>query len=119
MEKTLTALKNGIDSWPGASVRFRDDWHCEYFSVAEKSFALLSNHKDWGWQLAVKGLPNNNEELREQYNFIVPGYHLNKTHWNSIILKECTLSEGELMALLKNSYQLIVAKLPKKVRETL
>ena len=66
-----------------------------------------------------KGLPEENELLREQYTFIVPGYYANKTHWNSIILKDSTLEEKEYVALLKKSYALTVAKLPKKTRDTL
>ncbi|MBP1042899.1 MmcQ/YjbR family DNA-binding protein [Vagococcus sp. BWB3-3] len=119
MEEIAVYLKKASNSWPGATVRYRDDWEVDYFSVADKCFALLGVHHEWGPQLIVKGLPEYNEELREIYDFIVPGYHMNKTHWNSIILNKSSLSDEELVALLKRSYELVVSKLPKSQQKLL
>ena len=56
--------------------------------------------------------------LREHYDFVLPGYHMNKKHWNTIILDE-RISGNLLMELINDSYNLVVDKLPKKIREEL
>ena len=119
MEEKYIYLQKAIKNWPGATMRFRGDWDVHYFSVASKCFGLLGVHHDWGPQLIVKNLPEHNEELREIYDFIVPGYHMNKTHWNSVILEKSTLSDEELVKMLRVSYDLIVSKLPKNQKKLL
>lgn len=69
--------------------------------------------------LTVKGLPEKNEELREIYEDISAGYHMNKKHWNSIALKSQTLSDEELEQMLKLSYELVWKNLPTKIRKEL
>ena len=56
-------------------------------------------------------------ELREQYPEIVPGYHMNKAHWNTVDF-EGSLGPGLLRELIDHSYELIVGSLKKKDRET-
>lgn len=119
MENVKQFLETTIEAWPGGKMRYREDWDADYYSVADKCFALFGIHHEWGPQLIIKGEPAHNEELRELYDFVVPGYHMNKTHWNSIILTKSHFSEAELAGLLKASYDLIVSKLPKKTREAL
>ena len=62
-----------------------------------------------------KNLPEKNEELREEFPQISPGYHMNKQHWNTV------LCEGLKPELIKNlideSYDLIFNSLTKKLRE--
>ena len=57
-------------------------------------------------------------ELREKYNDVQPGYHMNKTHWNTVFLTN-NISDKLILEWIDNSYNLIVAKLPKTVREKL
>ena len=57
-------------------------------------------------------------ELREQYDAIQPGYHMNKAHWNTIIL-DGSLGDKKIKELIDHSYELIVKSLPKKVQEEL
>ena len=53
---------------------------------------------------------------REDYSeYIIPGYHMNKTHWNSVYLNE-DVSDQLLAELIDHSYELVYASLPKKVR---
>ncbi|MGC6767043.1 MmcQ/YjbR family DNA-binding protein [Enterococcus sp. LJL128] len=119
MEALKEKIKTEAEKLPGASVYYRESWECDYFEIAGKFFAMLGKNKEGEEIFTFKGVPEQNELLREQYEFIVPGYYTNKTHWNSIILKDSTLTEGEYLAMMKKSYELIVAKLPKKIRETL
>jgi predicted DNA-binding protein (MmcQ/YjbR family) len=55
-------------------------------------------------------------ELREQFPAVRPGYHMNKQHWNTVEV-DGTISDEMLKKLVDESYQLIVQKLPKKIRE--
>ena len=58
-------------------------------------------------------------ELREKYEgIIIPGYHMNKTHWNSVYL-EADLEMKLYKKLIDHSYDLIRSSLPKKIREQL
>jgi predicted DNA-binding protein (MmcQ/YjbR family) len=56
-------------------------------------------------------------ELRETYPQIVPGYHMNKTLWNTVYFEG--LSEKLILDLIDHSYEEVVRKLPKKQRESL
>jgi predicted DNA-binding protein (MmcQ/YjbR family) len=55
-------------------------------------------------------------ELRERFESVTPGYHMNKTHWNTVFFNQ-DLSDRELLELVKHSYDLIWKSLPKKLRE--
>lgn len=59
--------------------------------------------------------PEKAVELRESHQGIQPGYHMNKTHWNSVYLNE-DVSDQLLVELIDHSYELVYASLPKKVR---
>lgn len=119
MENVIAYLQEESQKWPGVKTSYRESWDCQYFEVADKFFCLIGETKSGELVMTVKGLPERNEELREQYAFIVPGYYTNKTHWNSIILAQSTFSKEELLAYLKSSYDLVFAKLTKKVQKSL
>lgn len=57
-------------------------------------------------------------ELRELYPEVIPGFHCNKKHWNSIITTG-SLADEDIKSWIKDSYNLVIAKLPKAVREAL
>jgi predicted DNA-binding protein (MmcQ/YjbR family) len=57
-------------------------------------------------------------DLREKHPAIIPGYHMNKKHWNTVIL-DGSLPDPFIMKLIDDSYKLVVDKLPKKDRELL
>jgi len=54
-------------------------------------------------------------ELREKYTSVLPGYHMNKKHWNTVLVNE-ELSDKQILELTKDSYDLVVAKLPKNLQ---
>ena len=57
-------------------------------------------------------------ELREQYDGINPGYHMNKQHWNTVeVLAD--VPDALIIKLIDHSYQLVVNSLPKKQRDEL
>lgn len=79
-----------------------------------KVFALLSLEED-PW-LNLKCDPERAVDLRERYEDITPGYHMNKKHWNTIKL-EGSLPDNLVEELIEHSYQLIYQSLPKKLRD--
>ena len=57
-------------------------------------------------------------ELRDRYEQVRPGYHMNKKHWNTVEL-ESGIPEGELRTMIDHSYDLVVKSLPKVMRRKL
>lgn len=82
------------------------------FKVAGKMFALagLEHHPA---TVSLKCDPDKALELREEYDEITPGYHMNKMHWNSIII-DGNLSYKLIKELIDDSYILVVKGLSKK-----
>jgi predicted DNA-binding protein (MmcQ/YjbR family) len=72
-----------------------------------KMFALVGEGKE-PIQLSLKCDPILAETLRERYESVLPGYHLNKKHWNTIILTG-QLPWDEVQTLIKHSYNLVTA----------
>ena len=71
-----------------------------------KMFALISEGSD-PVRLSLKCDPVLAETLRAKYETVLPGYHLNKKHWNTIILTG-QLPWEEVQALIRHSYDLVV-----------
>lgn len=87
------------------------------FKVKDKMFALipLDNPQT---QIALKCDPERAIELREQYTAIVPAWHFNKKHWNTVFVSS-EISTDFLKELIQHSYNLVVSGLPKKLRDEL
>ena len=85
------------------------------FRVDNKIFALTSFSKSSSVNLKCD--PERAIELRERFESVTPGYHMNKTHWNTVFFNQ-DLSDRELLELVKHSYDLIWKSLPKKLRES-
>lgn len=79
-------------------------------------FALTNLEGDWS--LNLKCDPTRAIELREEYPAIQPGYHMNKAHWNTVNM-DGSLSRKLIQELTDHSYQLVVDKLPWKLRQEL
>lgn len=71
----------------------------------EKMFALIQEKSD-PVNLSVKCDPQLAELLREKYVTVMPGYHLNKKHWNTIVLSG-ELPWEEIQGFIRHSYQLV------------
>jgi predicted DNA-binding protein (MmcQ/YjbR family) len=95
------SLKNVSESFP-----FGDD--TIVFKVDNKIFLLASLTSEV-LQFNVKCNPEYAVELREQYSCVLPGYHMNKKHWNTIIV-EGTLTGNQLREFIRDSYILVAKK---------
>lgn len=71
--------------------------------------------KDSEPRLALKLSPDRNEELRAQFSAVTPAFHWNKKHWSNMYYEQ--LEDSQIMEWIKESYQLIVSKLPKALRQ--
>ena len=91
---------------------FGDDVHV--FKVKGKMFALVS-HDQGQMNMNLKCDPLESESLREVFSAITPGYHMNKKHWITLRF-DGSVPEGEVLRLVDNSFQLVVAKMPKRER---
>ncbi|MES2620498.1 MAG: MmcQ/YjbR family DNA-binding protein [Bacteroidota bacterium] len=58
-------------------------------------------------------------EYREKYSDVQPGYHMNKKWWNSVYFATGNIPRRELLWMIDHSYDEVVKKLPKKIREEL
>lgn len=74
------------------------------YKAGDKMFALVSEGKD-PVNLSLKCDPQLAETLREKYETVLPGYHLNKKHWNTLVLTG-QLPWDEVQALIRHSYDL-------------
>lgn len=83
------------------------------FKVSDKAFLLLPLDTEQ-LQFNVKCDPGLAIELREQYACVLPGYHMNKKHWNTIIV-DGSVSSKQIKEWIDHSYSLVNIK-PKKQR---
>jgi predicted DNA-binding protein (MmcQ/YjbR family) len=84
--------------------------------VLDKMFALFNI--ELFNSVNLKCDPERAVELREKHEFVIPGYHMNKKHWNSIVNPEF-VSDEFLKELTIHSYELVVSKMTKKEQEIL
>jgi len=83
------------------------------YKVAGKAFLLTSLNNEDGLRFNVKCDPDLALELREQYDCVLPGYHMNKKHWNTVELAG-RIPERELRGMIDHSYELVATRLPKQ-----
>jgi predicted DNA-binding protein (MmcQ/YjbR family) len=87
------------------------------YKIGGKMFALVIPD-DFPPSVNLKCDPDRALELRDRYEDIQPGYHMNKRHWNTLVL-EGRLPAHLVRELIEHSYQLVTAGLSRKVRSEL
>lgn len=87
------------------------------FKVMGKAFLLIGFDND-PLQFNVKCDPEIAIDLRERYDCVLPGYHMNKKHWNTIVV-DGSVSIQLLKGWIDHSYELVVESLPKKEKNKL
>ncbi|MBA2631064.1 MAG: MmcQ/YjbR family DNA-binding protein [Thermoleophilaceae bacterium] len=102
---------------PGAEEVFPFGPQTSVFKVAGKIFAL-SPLASRPLTVSLKCEPDLAETLRATYPAIVGGYHLNKRHWNTVTL-DGSMSDETVGDMIEDSYDLVVASLPRRTREEL
>jgi predicted DNA-binding protein (MmcQ/YjbR family) len=101
----------------GVEEGFPFDEETLVFKVGGKMFLLTG--LDEPGRINIKCDPELAVERREQYpDAVVPGYHMNHKHWNTVVT-DGPVRDDELRQWIDESYELVKASLPKKVREKL
>ena len=98
----------------GADKEFKPDWEASLYRIGGKIFALVGEDNTGKSIVSLKCEPMTGQLLRSQYSDIVPGYHLNKEHWNSVFLDGDTPAEL-LKQMIDMSYDLVLNSLTKKM----
>lgn len=94
-------------SMPGAKLDYPFGEEVAVYKVNDKMFALVAESSE-PVRLSLKCDPRLAETLRERYETVMPGYHLNKKYWNTILLTG-QLSWEEIQDLIRHSYELVSA----------
>ena len=97
----------------GVEETFPFDKETLVLKVGGKMFLLMALEKQ-PLSIAVKTDPEWSEELREKHPQITGAYHMNKTHWNSVLCEG--LKRELIMKLIDSSYELIFESLTKKMK---
>lgn len=100
-------VEDYILSMPGAELDYPFGENVGVYKVVGKMFALI-DEKMLPVNLSLKCDPLLAETLREKYESVLPGYHLNKKHWNTLILTG-QLEWPEVQDLIRHSYQLVTS----------
>ena len=110
MKKYLLSKPESVEDFP-----FGPD--VAVYKVRGRMFALFTTAKGVD-RINLKCDPDQAFILRDIFEAVIPGYHMNKRHWNTVIL-DGSIPRGELERMVDHSYALVVKKLKKTERQTL
>jgi predicted DNA-binding protein (MmcQ/YjbR family) len=110
-------LRDRCLSFAGAEETFPFGPKTSVFKVAGKMFAL-SQLGASSLRVSVKCEPRLAATLRQAHPAVIPGYHLNKRHWNTVII-DGSLPDDTVADMIEDSYDLVVSKLPQATRRDL
>lgn len=110
-------LRDYCLSKPGTTESFPFGNETLVFKVGGKVFALLATDRQ-PTTINLKCDPERAVQLREENSAVVPGYHMNKTHWNTITI-DSRVRTSEVQEWIDHSYELVKKSLPKAVQAEL
>jgi predicted DNA-binding protein (MmcQ/YjbR family) len=110
-------LRDHCLSFRGAEETFPFGPETSVFKVAGKMFALCQLGAD-SLRVSLKCEPELAESLRGAHAAVLPGYHLNKRHWNTVIV-DGSLPDEAIRDMIEDSYDLVVSGLPRARRSAL
>lgn len=113
---TFTQIDNYLLSKNGASFDYPFDDKVRVYKVCNKMFALMVDESPL--KINLKCNPIYALELRSLYDSILPGYHMNKKHWNTVTIQG-DVDDKLLFELIDHSYESVILGLTKKQREEL
>ena len=105
----------------GVTEHFPFDESTLVFKVMDKMFLLtgLNNWEKGESKVNLKCNPEKAIELREEYEGIIAGFHMNKKHWNTVSINSSDVSDDLVRELINHSYDLVVKGLTKKLQKEL
>jgi predicted DNA-binding protein (MmcQ/YjbR family) len=105
---THKELEDYLLTMPNARLDYPFGEEVAVYKVGDKMFALV-DEKSGPVRISLKCDPQLAVTLREKYESVMPGYHLNKKHWNTLVLSG-QLSWQEVQDLIRHSYQLVTGQ---------
>lgn len=98
----------------GVNKDFKEEWNWQRYMIGDKMFVAICYDDDNRESLITLKLdPVEGDFLRQQYEDIIPGYYMNKTHWNSVKV-DGEITDEMLKDLLDKSYGLVLGGFSKK-----
>ena len=113
----LVEVKAYLAEKPGAVAEYPFGPTALVYKVGGKMFALVSED-EWPLRINLKCDPALALAQRDMYTAVLPGYHMNKRHWNTVVL-DGSVPAAEVRAMMDDSYALVVKGLGKAVRKRL
>ena len=114
---TYTEAREYLLGLPDAVLDYPFGPDVAVFKIRNKMFATLTETDGQAFS-NLKCDPEEALMLRDLFPEVIPGYHMNKKHWNTVTLQG-NLPPGEIKRMMDNSYALVVKSLPKKTRLSL
>lgn len=112
----IEELRNYCVSKKGVTEEFPFDETTLVFKVMGKIFALTDLEGDL--TVNLKCAPETAVELRESYSCVLPGYHMNKKHWNTVLI-DGSVNDRLIESWIDHSYNLVAEKLTKAQKDQL
>ena len=112
-EETRSYLLSQPEAWED----FPFGINVAVMKIGKKMFATLAQSGDQA-SMNLKCDPDEALSLRDIFPAVTPGYHMNKRHWNTIVL-DGSIPAGEIERMIDSSYTLVVRSLPKADRQAL
>ena len=109
-------LKLMCQAHPGVTYDYQVEWQADRFFIGGKMFAMIGTDAKGSSIISMKCDPERAETLRGTIEGVIPGYHMNKTHWNSIYF-DAEVAAEMMENLIKHAYELVFDKLTKKLKQ--
>lgn len=100
----------------GASKDFKEEWQWERYLICGKMFAAICGDNGENKLFTLKCEPAVGLMLREKYEDIIPGYYMNKVHWNSVKISGIVPDEV-IKQMIDMSYSLVLGSMTKKAQK--
>ncbi len=114
---TAATLRKRCLAFPGAVEEYPFGPETAVYKVHGKIFALSALEYE-PLKVSLKCEPGLAEQLRDAYPAIIPGYHLNKRHWNTVTI-DGSIPDRAVLDMIEDSYDLVVSALPRRVQAEL
>jgi predicted DNA-binding protein (MmcQ/YjbR family) len=103
-----------VMAFPGVTKDFQEEWNWQRYHIGGKMFAAICmDDDDKPYYITLKLDPLEGEFLRKEYEDIIPGYYMNKVHWNSVKAAG-KVPDDVLKDMLEKAYKIVFDSLTKK-----
>lgn len=113
------SLHDYLMAKPCTACNYQPDWRWHRYYVGDKLYAVLCmDEADALWGVTMKLPPEEGELLRAQHPEVIPGYYMNKQHWNTV-RTDAPVSDQLLYTMLEHAYRQAFQSLSKKKQQAI